>query len=36
MTKAQCKCRREFRVNSNIAYDIRTKFAQMIDANQLN
>ena len=36
MTKAQSKCRREFRVNSNIAYEICSKFAQMIDASQLN
>ena len=36
MIKAQSKCRREFRVNSNIAYEICTKLAQMIDANQLN
>ena len=36
MIKAQNKCRREFRVNFNIDYEICTKFAQMIDANQLN
>ena len=36
MIKAQGKCRRDFRVNSNTAYEICTKFAQMIDANQLN
>ena len=36
MNKAQSKCRREFRVNSNIAYEMCTKFAQMTDANQLN
>ena len=36
MINAQSKCRRELRVNSNIAYEICTKFAQMIDANQVN
>ena len=36
MIQAQSKCRREFRVNSNIAYEICTKYAQMLDATQLN
>ena len=36
MIKSQSKCRREIRVNSNIAYEMCTKFAQMMDANQLN